>query len=159
MTQRSNYMQQSPDLFKKYADFSAAVKDGPIELAIHDLVAIRGSQLNGCGFCLDMHVKEAKLHGERELRLHHLAIWRESALFSPRERAALAWTEVLTHLPAHGVPDDIYAQVSAHFTEKELTHLTYAVMAINGWNRMNVAMRTAPGSADRAFGLDKAGLS
>ncbi|HYQ28569.1 MAG TPA: carboxymuconolactone decarboxylase family protein, partial [Polyangiaceae bacterium] len=110
-------------------------------------------------FCLDMHVKEAKLHGERELRLHHLSIWRESPLYSARERAALAWTEVLTRLPEHGVPNEIYEQVRAHFSEKELTDLTFLVMAINAWNRVNVAFQTVPGSADKAFGLDKADLS
>ncbi|KAG1375319.1 hypothetical protein G6F59_018339 [Rhizopus arrhizus] len=82
------------------------LKSGTIEQSILDLIEIRASQINGCGFCLDMHVKQAKLRGERELRLHHVALWRESTLFSARERAALAWTEALTTLPAHGVPND-----------------------------------------------------
>ncbi|CAB3768925.1 carboxymuconolactone decarboxylase family protein [Paraburkholderia humisilvae] len=159
MTQRINYIQQSPELFKKFQAFSNQVKDCGIEQTILDLVSIRASQMNGCGFCLDMHVKEARLHGERELRLYHTAIWRESTLFAPRERAALAWTEVLTKLPEHGVPDDIYESVRGEFSEKELSDLTYAVMAINGWNRANVAFRTAPGSADKAYGLDKANLA
>ena len=72
---------------------------------------IRASQINGCAYCVDMHVKEATIHGERPLRLHHIAIWRESTLFVPRERAALAWTEILTQLPAQGVPDDVYERV------------------------------------------------
>src|SRR3546814_13645348 len=110
MTQRLDYAQQSPELFKKYAALGAAVRQGStIETTIHHLIDIRASQLNGCAFCLDMHIKQAKIHGERELRLHHVAIWRESPLFSARERAALAWTEVLTKLPEHGVPDDVYA--------------------------------------------------
>ncbi|MET4692004.1 AhpD family alkylhydroperoxidase [Sinorhizobium fredii] len=83
MTQRLNYAQQSPELFKKLADLSMALKDSVIEQKIHDLVQIRASQINGCGFCLDMHVKEAKIHGESELRLYHIAIWRESNLFVP----------------------------------------------------------------------------
>ena len=87
-----------------------------------------------------MHVKEAKIHGERELRLYHVSIWRESPLFSARERAALAWTEVLTQLPPHGVPDEIYNQVRAQFSEKELTDLTFLVMGINAWNRVNVRL-------------------
>src|ERR1044072_8512191 len=111
MTQRVNFAQQSPELFKKFLDFSMALQSGVIEEKIHDLVQIRASQINGCGFCLDMHVKEAKLHGESELRLYHIAIWRESPLFVPRERAALAWTEILTKLPDGGVPDDIYERV------------------------------------------------
>ncbi|MGE8166212.1 carboxymuconolactone decarboxylase family protein [Paraburkholderia sp. NPDC080076] len=158
MTQRINYVQQSPELFKKFFELSNLLKDSAIEESIRDLVSIRASQLNGCGFCLDMHVKEARLHGERELRVHHLATWRESTLFSPRERAALAWTEVLTRLPEYGVPDDIYERVRTQFSEKELSDLTFEVMAINGWNRANVAFKTVPGSSDKAFGLDKANL-
>ena len=105
-----------------------------------------------------MHVKEATLHGERPLRLHHIAAWRESNLFSPRERATLAWTEVLTQLPPQGVPDEIYERVRTQLSEQEIVDLTYAVMAINAWNRVNVAFRTEPGVLDKAFGLDKAGL-
>jgi AhpD family alkylhydroperoxidase len=159
MTQRINYIQQSPELFKKFLDFSLQLKDCAIEQSVLDLVSLRASQINGCGFCVDMHVKEARIHGERELRLHHVAAWRESTLFAPRERAALAWTEVLTKLPEHGVPDDIYERVRGQFSEKELSDLTYAVMGINGWNRANIAFRTVPGSSDKAFGLDKANLA
>lgn len=159
MTPRINAMQQSPALFKKFVEFSMLQKDSAIEQKILDLVHIRASQINGCGFCLDMHVKEAKLHGERELRLYHLPIWRESTLFDARERAALAWTEVLTRLPEHGVPDEVYDRVRSQLSEKELSDLSFAVMAINAWNRLNVGFQTAPGSADKAYGLDKAGLA
>ncbi|SOY63898.1 conserved hypothetical protein [Cupriavidus taiwanensis] len=158
MTQRVNAMKQSPELFKKYLEISTALQDAAIEAPIRHLVEIRASQLNGCAFCLDMHVKQARLHGERELRLHHVAIWRESPLFQPRERAALAWTEVLTQIPAQGVPDEVYERVRAQLSEKELSDLTFLVMAINGWNRLNVAFRTVPGSADKAYGLDQANL-
>ena len=159
MTQRIDYSQQSPELFRKFLDFSMALKEGTIGATIGYLVAIRASQMNGCAFCLDMHVKEAKIHGERELRLYHLPLWRESALFSARERAALAWTEVLTDLPRDGVPDEIYSRVREHLSEKEIADLTFAVMAINAWNRVNVAFRTVPGSRDAMFGLDKAKLA
>lgn len=159
MTQRVNYVQQSPELFKKLVEFNHLVDDGAIEQSIRDLVAIRASQLNGCAYCLDMHIKQAKIHGERELRLHHLASWRESTLFIPRERAALAWTEILTRLPEQGVPDDIYDRVRTQLSEKELSDLTFSVMVINAWNRVNVAFRTVPGSSDKAFGLDKAKLA
>lgn len=159
MTQRINYIQQSPELFKKFMEFSTALKSTTIEEPIRDLVSIRASQLNGCGFCLDMHVKEARIHGERELRIHHLATWRESTLFAPRERAALAWAEILTRLPEHGVSDEIYERVRTQLSEKELSDLTFDVMAINAWNRANVAFKTVPGSADKAFGLDKANLA
>ncbi len=159
MTQRLNYAQLSPQQFKALMAFSEEVKNGSIESSIIDLVDIRASQLNGCTFCLDMHVKEATIHQERPLRLHHIASWRESQLFSPRERAALAWTEALTKLSDMGVADELYERVRGQFSEKEITDLTFQIMAINAWNRVSVAMRSVPGSADKAFGLDKAGLA
>ena len=158
MTQRLNYFQQSPELSKKLMELGSLLQNTAIETHIRELVELRASQLNGCAFCVDMHIKMAKIHGERELRLHHVAIWRESTLFSPRERAALAWTEVLTRLPADGVPDDIYERVRTQYSEKELSDLTFLVGAINTWNRLNVAFRMVPGSSDKAFGLDKANL-
>jgi AhpD family alkylhydroperoxidase len=159
VTQRINALQQSPELFKKFVAFSNAAHDSAIEEKIADLVAIRTAQMNGCGFCLDMHVKQARIHGERDLRVHHVAVWRESQLFEPRERAALAWTEVLTRLPEGGVPDDIYERVRTQLSEKEISDLSFLVMVNNGWNRLNVGFRTVPGTADAAYGLDKAGLS
>lgn len=158
MSQRLNYFQQSPELSKKLMELSALFQKTTIEQHIRELVEIRASQLNGCAFCVDMHIKQAKIHGERELRLHHVAIWRESTLFAPRERAALAWTEAVTQLGAHGVPDDIYEPVLTQFSEKELSDLTFQIGTINTWNRLNVAFRTVPGSSDKMFGLDKAGL-
>lgn len=160
MTQRLDYAARSPQLLKKLVDFSMAVgKAEGIEPTLHHLVEIRASQLNGCAFCVDMHVKQARIHGERELRLHHLAIWRESPLFSPRERAALAWTEALTQLGPEGVPDALYDKVRTQFSEQEISDLTFAVAGINAWNRLSVAFRNVPGSRDAMFGLDKAGLS
>ena len=114
--------------------------------------------MNGCAFCLDMHVKEAKLHGERELRLYHVATWRESPLFTPKERTALALTEALTQIAPTGVSDELYTELREHFSEKELSTLTFRVMTINAWNRVNVAFRTTPGVLDKVLGLDKAGL-
>jgi len=159
MTQRSNYMKQSPELFKKFLEFSNLLHDSSIEKSITDLVAIRASQINGCAFCVDMHVKEAKIHGERELRLYHLAVWAESPLFSPRERAALSWAEILTRLPHGGVPDDVYERVRTQLSEKEVSDLTFLVISINGWNRASIAFKSVPGEYDKAYGLDKANLS
>jgi AhpD family alkylhydroperoxidase len=159
LTQRLNYAQQSPELFKKLSELSMSLKDSVIETKLHDLVQIRASQINGCGFCLDMHVKEAKLHGETELRLYHVAIWRESTLFAPRERAALAWTEAVTRLPEGGIPDELYERVRGQLSEKEIADLTFAIMVINAWNRASIAFKTVPGSADKLYGLDKAGLN
>ncbi|GAA3107264.1 carboxymuconolactone decarboxylase family protein [Rhizobium viscosum] len=159
MTQRLNYAQKSPELLKKLSELSIALKDSAIEQKINDLVQIRASQINGCAFCLDMHVKEAKIHGESELRLYHVAIWRESNLFIPRERAALAWTEAVTKLPEGGIPDELYERVRGQLSEKEISDLTFAIMVINAWNRASVAFKSVPGSADKLYGLDRAGLN
>lgn len=159
MTQRIDYQKQSPELFKKLLTFSLALNESMIEQSIRHLVDLRASQINGCAFCVDMHIKEATIHSERPLRLHHVAIWRESTLFSPRERAALEWTEILTRIPAEGVPDDVYDRVRTQLSEKELSDLTFLVMSINAWNRVNVGFRVVPGSYDKAFGIDKSGLS
>jgi AhpD family alkylhydroperoxidase len=153
---RPDYSRLSADLFKKYLAFSMAFR---MDETLALLVDLRASQLNGCAFCLDMHVKQARMHGERDLRLHHVSIWRESPLFTPKERAALAWTELLTRIEPAGVPDAAYAQAREHFSEEELAELTFRVAAINGWNRMNVAFRTTPGSKDKAFGLEAAAMS
>lgn len=158
MSQRINYPQKSPELFKAFMDFSAALRNSAIDEKVRDLVQVRASQINGCAFCLDMHVKQAKIAGESELRLYHVAIWRESELFAPRERAALAWTEALTRLPEGGVPDELYERVRGQYSEKELSDLTFEVMAINAWNRAGIAFKSVPGSADKVFGLDKAVL-
>ena len=159
MAERINYMKESPDFSKRLVELSMQEKESSIEESIRHLVHIRASQMNGCAFCLDMHAKEAKIHGERELRLYHITIWRESPLFSERERAALEWTELLTKLPEHGVPDDIYDSVRGQFSEKELSDLTFSVLTINAWNRLGVAFKSVPGSADKYYGLTKAGLS
>ncbi|MBI1245952.1 MAG: carboxymuconolactone decarboxylase family protein [Alphaproteobacteria bacterium] len=156
---RADYAELSTDLFKKYLAFSMAIKASGLDAKLRHLVDIRVSQMNGCAFCVDMHVKEAKIAGERELRLHHVAIWRESPLFDARERAAFAWAEALTRLGEHGVTDALYDEARAQFDEKSLAELTFAVMAINGWNRASIAFRVVPGSRDAAYGLTKAGLA
>ncbi|MGH8025986.1 MAG: carboxymuconolactone decarboxylase family protein [Pseudoxanthomonas sp.] len=159
MSQRVDYMQQSPDLSKNLIELGTRLRKSSIEESILDLIEIRASQINGCAFCLDMHIKQATIHGERPLRLHHLAAWRESTLFSPRERASLAWTELLTQLPAQGVPDDIYDRVRTQLSEKEISDLSFAVASINAWNRINIGFKVVPGSYDKPFGLDKANLA
>lgn len=158
MTQRLNYTSLSQRLFKQYLQFNSEVHDTPTANEFGDLVTIYASQLNGCGFCLDMHVKEAKIHGERELRLYHIPIWRESNLFNEREKAAFLWTESLTQLPRGGVSDEVYETVRKALTEKEVSDLTFIILLINGWNRLGVAFRSEPGSADAIYGLDKSGL-
>lgn len=159
MTQRLNYAAQSPEFFKKMSELSMTLKDSVIEQSIRDLINVRASQINGCGFCLDMHVKEAKIHGESELRLYHVAIWRESNVFAPRERAALAWTEAVTELPKGGISDELYERVRGQLSEKEISDLTFSIMTINAWNRVSIAFKAVPGSADKLYGLERAGLN
>lgn len=159
MSQRINYYEVSPDLSKKLFELSTTLKSGSLDRKLIDLVNIRASLINGCAFCIDMHVKEAKIHGERELRVYHIPIWRESTLFSDKERAALEWTEAVTKLGEHGVPDEIFACVRKQFSDKEIADLTFAVAIINAWNRLSISFQSVPGSSDAAFGLTKAGLN
>ena len=105
-----------------------------------------------------MHVKQAKLHGERELRIYHVAIWRESPLFTAKEKAALALCEALTKLDAYGVPDELYREAREHFSEVELSELAFSIAIINSWNRLMVLSQTLPGALDKAYGLDRAHL-
>jgi AhpD family alkylhydroperoxidase len=109
-----------------------------------ELVKLRVSMINGCAFCVDMHWRNLRGAGESEQRLYSLAVWREQSGYSARERAALAWAESLTLVAATGVPDQSFAEVSAHFSAKEIADLSYAVAAINAWNRLCVAFRIAP---------------
>ena len=155
MSERLEYHLQSPELTRKLVDVSMAIGKSSVEPGLRHLVDLRASQMNGCAFCVDMHVKQAISDGERQLRLHHVAIWRESNQFTPRERAALAFTEALTQIKAEGVSDELYKTAREQFSEKELSDLTFEIMTINAWNRVNVAFHTVPGSLDKAYGLDK----
>ena len=117
-----------------------------IERPLFELVKIRASQINGCAYCIDMHTKDARLAGETEQRIYALNAWRETPFFTERERAALEWTEAVTRLADTHVPDDVYARVARHFDEAELVTLTFAVVVINGWNRLAVAFRAPAGT-------------
>jgi AhpD family alkylhydroperoxidase len=128
------------------------VKKGSLGNTLLDLVNIRASQLNGCALCLDMHCEEAKIHGERELRIYHIPIWRESPLFSEAEKAALEWTEAVTRLFDQGIDDEVYDRVRAQFSENQISELTFAIGVINWWNRLNISFRTVPGSATKCSG-------
>ena len=120
---------------------------GRLEPALIELVLMRASQINGCAYCLDMHSKDALAAGETAQRLHVLPAWRETTLFSERERIALAWAEELTELNSHeAVSDALYEQARQHFDEEALVDLTLLVASINSWNRINIAARTIGGS-------------
>jgi AhpD family alkylhydroperoxidase len=113
---------------------------------LRELVKIRASQINGCAYCIDMHTKDARHGGESEQRIYGLSAWRETPFYSERERAALEWTEALTRLPDSDVSDELFARVSAQFSEPEIVALTFSVIVINSWNRLSVAFRPAVGS-------------
>ena len=116
-----------------------------LEHSLLRLVEIRASQINGCAYCLDMHTKEARAAGETEQRIYTLDAWRETPFFTDRERAALEWTEAVTLVAETRVPDDVFEQVRQQFSEEELVELTFAVIVINSWNRLNVSFRPLVG--------------
>jgi AhpD family alkylhydroperoxidase len=122
------------------------VETSGLEHSTLELVKIRASQINGCAYGLAMHTKDARARGETEQRIYALSAWRETPFFSDRERAALEWTEALTQVSRDQVPDAVYEAVKPHFTEAELVALTFAVVAINGWNRLAISFRAVPGS-------------
>lgn len=158
MQPRLNYYPQLPQAFEKLVELGKVLDTASLDKTIQELVKIRASQINNCGFCVDMHVKEAKIHGERDLRLHHIAIWHESPLFTAKEKAALEWTEAVTKLSQNTISDDLYARTREFFSEKEITELTLAIAIINAWNRFGATFKSVPGSLDKVYGLDKAGL-
>lgn len=142
------------DAYQAMLGLGAAVSRGGLEPALLELVKIRASQINGCGYCLDMHTKDARANGETEQRLYLLSAWRDANVYSERERAALAWTEAVTRLEGQEVPDEVFELARAQFTEEELVALTLAIVAINGWNRLSIAFRRPagdyqPGSLNR----------
>jgi AhpD family alkylhydroperoxidase len=145
MKARINLMHVNPGVVQAMLGLERQVRQAGFDHKLLDLVRMRASQINGCAYCLDMHSKDARANGETEQRLYGLSAWRETPYYSDRERAALELTEALTLVADGGVPDDVYERVRAQFSEDELTHLTLAIVAINGWNRLNIAARTVPG--------------
>jgi len=144
MQPRLNPFAVSSDLTKAFVEFSQQVEASGLERSLMELVKIRSSQINGCAICLDMHTRDARKQGESETRIFMLDAWRESPLFSDRERAALAWTEALTRLAETRAPDDVYAQLEAEFTPQEQVKLTMLINVINSFNRFGVGFRLNP---------------
>src|SRR5512135_3690247 len=145
MTRRINYLTASPDGFKAMRQLQAHIDNCGLDHKLLELVKMRASQMNGCGYCLDMHSKDARAAGETEQRLYVLDAWREAPFYTDRERAALAWTEALTRVSDGHVPDAVYEEARRHFGEAELVNLSLAVVAINGWNRLAIAFRSDVG--------------
>ena len=146
MQPRLSYQKAAPDVLQSMSALSAASKKSRLPPELIDLVDYRVSQINGCAFCLDMHSKDFRARGGTEQRLYRVSAWREAAhLYSARERAALDWAEAVTRLVDNEVPDAVYEQARAEFSEAELAQLTLAIVTINGWNRLNIAFRTPAG--------------
>lgn len=144
--QRLDYKKTAPEGFKSMLALSNYAQQSGLEHSLLELVKTRASQINGCAFCLDMHTKDARVAGETEQRLYLLSAWREAPFYSERERAALAWTEAVTLVSDTHVPDEVYQEARRRFNEKELVDLTFAVIAINSWNRLSVSFRVPAGT-------------
>lgn len=154
MKARMNYYPHFSEAFAKLNEIEGLLQNSTLDKHLLDLVKLRASQINGCHFCIDLHVKQARKDEERELRLHHLSTWHESALFTDKEKAALKWTEVVTEISTSNVSDELYLATREHFNEKEITQLTMAVALINMWNRFGVTFKSTAGSLDKMYGVD-----
>ena len=144
MKPRMNFFQAAPDALKALRALDAQVQASGLEQPLMELVRTRASQINGCAFCIDMHTEDARKRGETEQRLYQLNAWRESPLYSARERAALAWTEAVTLVSETHAPDDVYEAVRAQFSEAETVNLTMLISTINAWNRLCIGFRAIP---------------
>ncbi len=142
MQPRLNHQAAAPDAYKAMLGLETYVRRSGLEHGLLHLVKIRASQINGCAYCIHMHTGEARAAGETEERIYLLSAWRESPLYTPRERAALAWTEALTLVAETHVPDEVYEEVRPHFTEEEMVKLSLAIGTINVWNRLAVGFRS-----------------
>lgn len=146
MEERIHLAKVSPGAYHAMLGLEKYLQECGLQENLIDLIKLRASQINGCAYCLDMHWKDLREMGESEQRLYSLDAWRETPFYSDRERAALAWTEAVTRVAETHVPDEVYEEVRAHFSEKELGDLTLAVAAINAWNRLAISARTTPGT-------------
>lgn len=144
MSTRIDYYKVSPEVVKAMIELENFVNKSGLERSLLDLVKLRASQINGCAFCVDTHCADARKKGESERRLYAVSVWRETSFFTNRERAALAWTEAVTLLSETHAPDDVYQEVLKYFNEKETVNLTFAIITINGWNRLAVSFRKSP---------------
>jgi AhpD family alkylhydroperoxidase len=145
MKSRLNQTKSAPGVVQAMLGLEKYLDKCGLSEGLLNMVRLRASQLNACAYCIDMHTKDLRAGGESEQRIYELDAWRETPFYNERERAALEWTEAVTLLNDGHVSDGIYEQVQKQFNEKEIADLTLAIVAINGWNRMNVAFRTIPG--------------
>lgn len=150
---RIPYKSVAPGAYQAMLGLEQYVGNSGLELSLLELVRTHASQINGCAFCLDMHTKDAIAAGETPQRLLMLSAWRDAPFYTDRERAALAWTEAVTHLGPNGIADELYRAARHHFDERQLVDVTMAIVAINGWNRLAIALHSPePGSHVPAAG-------
>lgn len=142
--QRLDIANTSPAAYKAMLNLEHTVRDSGLEPGLIELVKLRASQINGCGFCVDMHSLDARKAGESERRLYAVAVWRETPFFTPRERAALAWTELLTRLSEQPALEQAYTLLEEQFSAKEMVDLTLAISTINSWNRLAIGFGMQP---------------
>jgi AhpD family alkylhydroperoxidase len=146
MEPRINYAEVSAEGVAGVRALERYLATTSLEPALRELVKLRASQINGCAYCIDMHTKVARHHGETEQRLYGVTAWHETPFYTDRERAALAWTEAVTLISQNDVPDELYEATRRHFSEQEMVDLTLAIAAINTWNRLAISFRSVPGS-------------
>lgn len=139
-----NHFSLAPAAIKAMMTLETAIAASGLDNRLIGLIKLRASQINGCAYCIHMHVEHMRRAGETEMRLHLLSAWREAPVYTSRERAVLAWTEALTLLPQNGATDEDYAEIAAHFSPEEQVNLTLAIGAINTWNRLQVGFRIPP---------------
>ncbi len=146
VTKRLNYATVAPEATRAMLALEQHVRGSGLERPLIELVKLRASYINGCAYCIDMHSKDARAAGETEQRIYSVPVWRETPFYTPRERAALAFTEAVTEISKGGVSDAVYEEARAHFSELELVNLTMAIITINGWNRLAITFHADVGS-------------
>jgi len=146
MPQRLRYGKAFPEGLQALFNLGKAINEGGLEPSLLELVKTRASQMNGCAYCIDMHTKDARAAGETEQRLFALSAWEETPFYTPRERAALVWTEAITNIQQGHASDEVYEEVRKEFSEAEIVRLTMAIAQINIWNRISIAFRVEPGT-------------
>jgi AhpD family alkylhydroperoxidase len=159
MTQRVEYSKVGPDAYNAVLGLETYVRRCGLEHSLIELVKLRASYINGCAYCIDMHSKDALAAGETEQRIFAVPVWRDTPFFTPRERAALAFTEAVTLISRDGVPDDVYRETREHFSEAETVKLTIAIATINVWNRLAVTFQSDVGGYQPAAHGALAGAS
>ena len=149
MTKRIDFSRVGHGAYRAMSAMEQHVRQSGLDRSLVELVKLRASYINSCAYCVDMHSKDARAEGETEQRIYSVPVWRETPFYTPRERAALEWAEVVTKISERGVPDDVYESVRTEFSDEELVELTMAVIVINGWNRLAISFASEPGSYSR----------